>query len=124
MAGAPASPRCREPADRNAGMNGPVVVIGAGQAAAQLAMSLRQGKFAERIVIVGDEPYLPYQRPPLSKKFLSERREPDVLYLRPEKFWRDQNVTFDLGAHVAAVDPARRRVSLTDGREIDYGTLM
>src|SRR5262252_856586 len=111
MAGAPASARCREPAHRNAGMSGPVVVIGAGQAAAQLAMSLRQGKFAERIVILGDEPYLPYQRPPLSKKFLSERRGPDVLFLRPEKFWRDQNVDFELGARVAAIDPARRRVT-------------
>jgi len=104
-------------------MSGPVVVIGAGQAAAQLAMSLRQGGFAERIMILGDEPYLPYQRPPLSKKFLSERRGPDVLYLRPEKFWRDQNVEFELGARVAAVDPARRRVTLTNGREVDYGTL-
>jgi len=105
-------------------MSGPVVVIGAGQAAAQLAMSLRQGKFAERIVILGDEPYLPYQRPPLSKKFLSERREPDVLYLRPEKFWRDQEVAFELGARVAAVDPAHRRLTFTDGRAIDYGTLV
>jgi len=105
-------------------MSGPVVVIGAGQAAAQLAMSLRQGKFAERIVILGDEPHLPYQRPPLSKKFLSERREPDVLYLRPEKFWRDQDVAFELGVRVAAVDPARGRVTLTDGHEIGYGTLV
>jgi 3-phenylpropionate/trans-cinnamate dioxygenase ferredoxin reductase component len=123
MAGAAAPARRREPADRNGGMSGPVVVIGAGQAAAQLAMSLRQGGFAERIAILGDEPYLPYQRPPLSKKFLSERRGPDVLYLRPEKFWRDQNVDFELGVRGAAVDPARRRVTLTDGREVDYGTL-
>jgi 3-phenylpropionate/trans-cinnamate dioxygenase ferredoxin reductase component len=105
-------------------MSGPVLVIGAGQAAAQLAMSLRQGGFGERIVIIGDEPYLPYQRPPLSKKFLSERREPHVLFLRPEKFWRDQNVAFELGACVAAVEPAHRRVTFTDGREIDYGTLV
>jgi 3-phenylpropionate/trans-cinnamate dioxygenase ferredoxin reductase component len=105
-------------------MTGPVVVIGAGQAAAQLAMSLRQGGFAERIVVIGDEPYLPYQRPPLSKKFLSERRAPDVLFLRPDKFWRDQNVTFELGAAVAAVDPAGRRVTLKGGREIDFGTLV
>lgn len=105
-------------------MTGPVVVIGAGQAAAQLAMSLRQGGFAERIVIVGDEPFLPYQRPPLSKKFLSEHRAPDVLFLRPEKFWRDQDVTFELGMRVAAVDPPRRRVTLTNGREIEYGTLV
>jgi len=105
-------------------MSGAVVVIGAGQAAAQLAMSLRQGGYAERIVIIGDEPYLPYQRPPLSKKFLSERREPDVLFLRPDKFWRDQNVTFELGAAVMTVDPVDRRVTLKDGREIDYGTLV
>jgi 3-phenylpropionate/trans-cinnamate dioxygenase ferredoxin reductase subunit len=112
------------PADRNGGMSGPVVVIGAGQAAAQLAMSLRQGGFAERIAIIGDEPYLPYQRPPLSKKFLSERRAPDVLFLRPDKFWRDQDVTFELGAAVIAVNPAGRRAMLKDGREIDYGTLV
>jgi 3-phenylpropionate/trans-cinnamate dioxygenase ferredoxin reductase subunit len=105
-------------------MTGPAVVIGAGQAAAQLAMSLRQGGFTERIVIIGDEPFLPYQRPPLSKKFLSERRAPDVLFLRPEKFWRDQNVTFELGNRAGAVDPARRCVTLTDGREVDYGTLV
>ena len=105
-------------------MSGPVVVIGAGQAAAQLAMSLRQGGFGEPIMLIGDEPYLPYQRPPLSKKFLSEHRAPDVLFLRPEKFWRDQNVTLDLGARVAAVDPARRRVAFADAREIDYGTLV
>jgi 3-phenylpropionate/trans-cinnamate dioxygenase ferredoxin reductase subunit len=104
-------------------MTGPVVVIGAGQAGAQLAMSLRQGGFAEPIVLVGDEPYLPYQRPPLSKKFLSEHRAPDVLFLRPDKFWRDQNVTFELGASVAAVDPVRRRVTLAGGREIDFRLL-
>jgi 3-phenylpropionate/trans-cinnamate dioxygenase ferredoxin reductase component len=123
MAGAPTPARGREPADRDGGMTGPVVVIGAGQAGAQLAMSLRQGGFAEPIVLVGDEPYLPYQRPPLSKKFLSEHRAPDVLFLRPDKFWRDQNVTFELGASVAAVDPARRRVTLAGGREIDFRLL-
>ncbi|HXW25043.1 MAG TPA: FAD-dependent oxidoreductase [Xanthobacteraceae bacterium] len=104
-------------------MTGPVVVVGAGQAAAQLAISLRQGGFAAPIVLVGDEPYLPYQRPPLSKKFLSEHRAPDALFLRPEKFWRDQDVTCELGTAVAAIDPARRRVVLVGGREIAYGTL-
>jgi 3-phenylpropionate/trans-cinnamate dioxygenase ferredoxin reductase subunit len=104
-------------------MSGPLVVVGAGQAAAQLAISLRQGGFAEPIVLVGDEPYLPYQRPPLSKKFLSEHRAPDVLFLRPANFWQGLDVSFALGASVAAVDPAHNRVALTGGREIDYGTL-
>jgi 3-phenylpropionate/trans-cinnamate dioxygenase ferredoxin reductase subunit len=100
-----------------------VVIIGAGQAGAQLAISLRQGGFAAPIVLVGDEPYLPYQRPPLSKKFLSEHRAPDVLFLRPENFWRGLDVSFELSASVAAVDPARRRVALAGGREIDYAIL-
>src|SRR5580704_9913284 len=105
-------------------MSGPLVVVGAGQAAAQLAISLRQGGFAEPIMLVGDEPYLPYQRPPLSKKFLSEHRAPDVLFLRPEAFWQGLGVAFALGAGVTAVDQARRRVALADGRELDYGVLV
>ena len=105
-------------------MSDAVVVIGAGQAAAQLAISLRQGHFAGPILLIGDETHLPYQRPPLSKKFLVDRPAPDTLFLRPENFWRDQNVTLQLGAPVAAVDARRRRVALGDGQEIGYGTLV
>jgi 3-phenylpropionate/trans-cinnamate dioxygenase ferredoxin reductase subunit len=105
-------------------MNETVVIIGAGQAGAQLAMSLRQGRFSGPIVLIGDEPYAPYQRPPLSKKFLGEPRTPDTLFLRPESFWQGLDVRLELGTPVAAVDPPRRRVSLVDGRDIDYGTLV
>ncbi|HLN11307.1 MAG TPA: FAD-dependent oxidoreductase [Xanthobacteraceae bacterium] len=105
-------------------MSDAVVIIGAGQAGAQLAMSLRQGRFSGPIVLIGDEPHLPYQRPPLSKKFLSERKAPDTLFLRPENFWRDQDVTLVLGTPAAKVDQARRRIGLVDGREIDYTTLV
>lgn len=100
-----------------------VVVIGAGQAAAQLAMSLRQGGLTGPLVVIGEEPYLPYQRPPLSKKFLSEPRTPDTLLLRPQGFWHDLEVAFHLGTPVGAVDPARRCVTLTDGRAFTYATL-
>jgi 3-phenylpropionate/trans-cinnamate dioxygenase ferredoxin reductase subunit len=105
-------------------MSDAVVIIGAGQAGAQLAISLRQARFSGPVVLIGDEPYLPYQRPPLSKKFLSERKTPDTLFLRPEKFWRDQDVTFALGTPVAKVDRALRRVSLVDGRDIGYASLV
>ena len=54
-------------------MSGGIVILGAGQAAAQLAVSLRQGGHDGPIRMVGDEPYAPYQRPPLSKAFLKER---------------------------------------------------
>jgi 3-phenylpropionate/trans-cinnamate dioxygenase ferredoxin reductase component len=105
-------------------MSDAVAIIGAGQAGAQLAISLRQGRFSGPIMLIGDEPYLPYQRPPLSKKFLSERKAPDVLFLRPENFWRDQDVTLHLGTPVATVDRTRQRIGLVDGREIDYATLV
>src|SRR5215470_6489677 len=101
-----------------------VIIVGAGQAAAQCAISLRQGGFAEAITMVGEEPFLPYQRPPLSKKFLTERSKPDSLYLRPETFWRDQHVELALGVAAEAVDLRDRTVSLTDGRAIGFDKLV
>ena len=58
-----------------------IVIVGAGQAAAQLVLSLRQGGYKAPIRMIGDEPYAPYQRPPLSKKFLTERPAADTLLL-------------------------------------------
>jgi 3-phenylpropionate/trans-cinnamate dioxygenase ferredoxin reductase subunit len=104
-------------------MSSGVLIIGAGQAAAQLCISLRQGGYADPIRVVGDEPYLPYQRPPLSKEFLKERPAADTLYFRQEKFWADNNITLDLGIAAKAVDPANKRVTLADGRELEYGIL-
>jgi 3-phenylpropionate/trans-cinnamate dioxygenase ferredoxin reductase component len=101
-----------------------IVVVGAGQAAAQLAASLRQGGFRGAVRIFGEEPYLPYQRPPLSKKFLAEPARPDVLLLRPASFWQDQDVAIELGTPVAALDLRRTRVVLRDGRDIDYAQLV
>ena len=65
-----------------------IVIVGAGQAAAQLVLSLRQGGYGDRIRLIGDEPFPPYQRPPLSKKFLIDRPKPDSLFLRADAFWR------------------------------------
>src|SRR5215467_13571172 len=105
-------------------MSEAVVIIGGGQAGAQLALSLRQGGHAGAITIVGQEGHLPYQRPPLSKQFLAEFRDPSSLYLRPESFWREKDVALALGAAAAAIEPRLRRVTLSDGREIAYGTLV
>jgi 3-phenylpropionate/trans-cinnamate dioxygenase ferredoxin reductase subunit len=101
-----------------------VVVIGAGQAAAQLATSLRTAGFVDPITIVGDEPFLPYQRPPLSKKFLTERPSPDTLFLRPAAFWSERDVTLRLGVAAGAVDLDRRLVTLVDGTELPFHTLV
>jgi 3-phenylpropionate/trans-cinnamate dioxygenase ferredoxin reductase subunit len=101
-----------------------VIIIGAGQAAAQVAMSLRQAGFHDPITILGAEPYLPYQRPPLSKKFLSAPQAAESLFLRPQAFWREQGVALQLGTPVAAVDRRRGRVTLIDGRELAYAHLV
>src|SRR3954447_26969092 len=105
-------------------MSGGIVILGAGQAAAQLAVSLRQGGHDGAIRMVGDEPYAPYQRPPLSKAFLKERPSAASLLLPRESYWADHKVELELGAAAAAVDPARKQVSLRDGRTHDYDTLV
>src|SRR5207253_2671829 len=99
-----------------------IVIIGAGQAAAQLVLSLRQGGYKEPIRMIGDEPYAPYQRPPLSKKFLTERPPADTLYFRPEKFWAEQGVAAEYGVSVEAIERADKRVTFK-GSEAEYGTL-
>ena len=99
-----------------------IVIVGAGQAAAQLVLSLRQGGCKDAIRMIGDEPYAPYQRPPLSKKFLTERPAAETLYFRPENFWREQGVTADYGVSVTAIDRAGKRVTFAGG-QADYGTL-
>jgi 3-phenylpropionate/trans-cinnamate dioxygenase ferredoxin reductase component len=99
-----------------------IVIVGAGQAAAQLAQSLRQGGCKEPIRMLGDEPYAPYQRPPLSKKFLTERPAAETLYFRPESFWATQDVTTGFNTPALAIDRTNRRVALKDG-EIAYDTL-
>jgi 3-phenylpropionate/trans-cinnamate dioxygenase ferredoxin reductase subunit len=100
-----------------------VVIVGAGQAAAQLVQSLRQGGCQDAIRMIGDEPYAPYQRPPLSKKFLSERPAAETLYFRPESFWVSQGVTAEYGKKVVSIDRAGKRVLLDDG-DAAYDTLV
>src|SRR5205807_4420782 len=99
-----------------------IVIVGAGQAAAQLVLSLRQGGYDEPIRMIGDEPYAPYQRPPLSKKFLAERPPAETLYFRPEKFWEQQGVTANYGTRVQSIDRANRQVNFKGG-QAEYGTL-
>jgi 3-phenylpropionate/trans-cinnamate dioxygenase ferredoxin reductase subunit len=105
-------------------MSGGVVILGAGQAAAQLAVSLRQGGHDGPIRMVGDEPYAPYQRPPLSKAFLKERPSADSLLLRGAHYWPDHKVELAFGTAAAAVDRTRKIVGLRDGRTLDYDTLV
>jgi 3-phenylpropionate/trans-cinnamate dioxygenase ferredoxin reductase component len=102
---------------------GPVVIVGAGHAGFQLAASLRQHGFGERICLINDEAHLPYQRPPLSKAYLKGEGRPDSLMFRPDKFYRDQNIEL-LGDRVVSIDRNARRLSLASGSSLDYGHLV
>ena len=101
-----------------------VVVLGAGHSAIQLAASLRQGKFAGAITLISDEAGLPYQRPPLSKAYLSGQMEEAALALRPAGFFAAQNVTLVEGDGAAAIDRRGRAVVLASGARHSYGHLV
>ncbi len=102
---------------------GTVVIAGAGHAGFQLAASLRQHGFAERICLINDEPHLPYQRPPLSKAYLKGEGRPDSLMFRPEKFYQDQNIEL-IADRAAFIDRAAQRLVLASGAFLDYGHLV
>ena len=101
----------------------PIVVIGAGQAGQQICDSLRRGGYQGRLVLLGDEAHLPYQRPPLSKKFLTGTLEAERLWLRPASYYEKNAVELRLGVPVAALDRATRTLSLADGATLQYASL-
>ena len=89
-----------------------VVAIGAGQAGAALAARLRSGGHAGPITLIGEEPILPYQRPPLSKGYLLGEMGADRLILRSADFYAEHDIALRLGAPVSAIDPRARTVTL------------
>src|SRR6195952_2865285 len=100
-----------------------VLIVGAGHAGFQLAASLRQHGFSERIGLINDEAHLPYQRPPLSKAYLKGEGRPDSLMFRPDKFYRDQNIEL-IGDHAVSIDRAARKLLLGSGSTLPYGHLV
>jgi len=101
-----------------------VVIAGAGHAAGQTIVSLRQAGFAGPITLVGEEPYLPYQRPPLSKKFLAGELDVARLLLRQERFYADHGVDVRLNLQVTGVERGPRHVTLGDGERLPYDHLV
>ena len=92
-----------------------MVIIGGGQAAGQTVASLRQEGFEGKIILIGDEPTLPYQRPPLSKAYLSGAVPAEKLLVRPEKFYQDRDIEVHLGETVTTIDPAQKTVTTAEG---------
>lgn len=101
-----------------------VVIVGAGHGGAQVAVSLRTQKFEGSIAIIGDEPELPYERPPLSKEYFAGEKEFERIQIRPAKYWDERAVTMLLGKRVVSVDPAAHTVTTDAGETIGYGKLV
>ena len=95
-----------------------VAILGAGQAGFQVAASLRDEGFDGRVVLIGDEPALPYQRPPLSKSYLAGQSGVDDLWLRPVEFYAKQQIDLIYGDAVTAIDRPGRRLRLESGIEL------
>ena len=101
-----------------------ILIIGAGQSASQTVDALRRKGFAGSLTLVGEEPELPYQRPPLSKKYLSGALARDRMPLRHQSFYDDHGVDLRLGRRATSIDRATRRVQLDDGSTLAYDTLV
>lgn len=101
-----------------------VVIVGGGHAGAQAAAALRQAHFQGSVALVGAEPELPYERPPLSKDYLAGEKEFERILLRPASFWAEKQVELLLGRSAVGVRPALGEVSLNGGETISYGQLI
>jgi len=102
--------------------NSVAIIIGASHAAAQLTTSLRQEGWDGDILVIGDEPYLPYHRPPLSKTFLAGEKTVDDLLIRPAAFYEKNNIQFKQG-RVIAINRTQQTLTLSDGTQLAYDKL-
>jgi 3-phenylpropionate/trans-cinnamate dioxygenase ferredoxin reductase subunit len=101
-----------------------VVIVGAGQAGFQIAASLRGQGYEGRIALIGDEPNLPYQRPPLSKGFMTGQQNIEDTTLRPIAFYQSHRIDLVTGTKVTEIDRLDRSVSLASGRRVPYKALV
>ncbi len=101
-----------------------VLIVGAGHGGAQAAVALRGNGFTGTIAMIGDEPDLPYERPPLSKEFLSGDKSFERLLIRPPRFWDERAIAMLLGRRVVRVDADAHMVETDGGVRLGYGTLI
>lgn len=101
-----------------------IIIIGAGQAGAETAQRLRQGGFKGDITLIGEEPCAPYQRPPLSKKYLLGELPLERLLLRPAAHYAEEHIVFQSPVKAVWIDRANKRVRIEGGRELPYDALV
>lgn len=105
-------------------MQAGVVIVGSGQGGFQVAASLRDEAYADAITLIGDEPGLPYQRPPLSKAYLAGKAQPGQVELRPVAFYAERGIEVIAPERVLRIDRAGRRVKLASGTTLPYEHLV
>jgi 3-phenylpropionate/trans-cinnamate dioxygenase ferredoxin reductase subunit len=105
-------------------MVAPIVVVGAGQAAASFISRHVALSSVQPILLIGEEPHPPYQRPPLSKKYLLGQLERERLFIRPLQWYREHNIELRLDTRVSEIDRHRRQVIIDNGETIDYDKLL
>ena len=101
-----------------------IVIVGAGQAGGSAALQLRSAGFQGAITLIGAEPHPPYERPPLSKAYLTGELAYDALLLRPSKFYREQNVQLLTDTSVTSVDLAARTVTTAKTQTLQFDKLL
>lgn len=101
-----------------------IAIIGAGHAGVHAATALRELQYPGRIVLIGDEPHLPYQRPPLSKSYLLGEADAQQLALRPSAFFSKFRIELLTGKRAVAIDRQRRRVHLDDATTVEFEHLV
>jgi 3-phenylpropionate/trans-cinnamate dioxygenase ferredoxin reductase subunit len=101
-----------------------IVIIGAGQAAAQAVATLASEGYAGSLTVLGDEVYPPYQRPPLSKAYMAGDFARERLFLKPDSFYAESRCELRLGVSAKAVDRGKRMVALADGSTVAYDRLL
>lgn len=101
-----------------------VIIVGSGHGGAQVAIALRQNGFEGSVLMVSQDRELPYERPPLSKEYLSGEKPFERILIRPAQFWSDKDIELRLGMRVVAIDPANHEVVLGNGVSIGYGKLI
>ena len=104
-------------------MPDPIVIVGAGQAGVALAAKLRALGYAGGLILIGEEPVPPYQRPPLSKKYVSGELEVERLLIRPRDWYAEANVELRLEQRVVALAPRDHELTLSDGTQLRYRQL-
>lgn len=100
------------------------VIVGAGIAGNAAAETLRKQGFEGEVHLVGAEPHRPYDRPPLSKEFLSGSKEQDKLFFKPEDFYAEHSIQLHLGTEATALDPTSKTLTLADSASLHFDKLL